>query len=506
MARLRAWATSYWTWIAAGALMLVAFLLAAWSSDSVFDRLPHTEDEVTFLFQAKTLTEGHLIAPGPEHPEFFRMSFVINRDGHWFGKYPPGYPLVLAFGVLVGQPWLVNAAAAAAAIGLLVVIGRRFYDARTGLVAGLLLALSPFFILQSGSLLSHVVALCWALILLLLFDVARARDFPLASIGAGAALGMLLLTRPLTAVGIALPFAVVALSDLLRHRPMLGRYLLMALGGLPFAISLLVYNDLTTGSPFRSAYELWWSYDRIGFGPEYGINGHSLGDAIRNTRSNLDDLSSVFLGWPWRWSLMPAVVAVAVGAWRLRRDRFTRQTSADLLLAGLVVLLIAAHMLYWTPGKMYGPRYYFEITGALALLSARGLVWGWEAVRWGSARLGARWRNLRFAAPAVLLVLVAYNLTTTLPDQAERYRGWNGVHRDDLEALEAHDLENALVFVPRPNWQAYAPLFLENSTTLDGDVIYAVDRDEDNSILMRDFPGRDYYRYRDGILTPLSPP
>lgn len=486
--------------------MLAALLLAAWSSDSIFDRLPHTEDEVTFLFQARTLAEGNLIAPGPEHPEFFRMSFVINRDGHWFGKYPPGYPLALSLGVLAGRPWLVNAAAAAVAIGLLVVIGRRFYDARTALIAALLLVLSPFFILQSGSLLSHVVALCWVLLLVLLFDVARTRDFPPAALGTGMAVGMLLLTRPLTAVGIALPFAVVVLIDLLRGRPLLGRYLLMALGGLPFLIFLLAYNDATTGSPIRSAYELWWSYDRIGFGPEYGVNGHSLSDAIRNTRSNLEDLSYMLFGWPWRWSLMPAMVAAAISAWRLRRDGFTRAISADLLLAGIVVSLVAVHMLYWTPGKMYGPRYYFEAIGALSLLSARGLVLGWDAVRQGSARLGGHWRQLRFVAPAILLGLIGYNLTVTLPEQADRYRGWNGVHRGDLEALEALDLEDALVFVPRPNWQAYAPLFLENSTTLDSDVIYAVDRDEDNDVLMRDFPGRDYYRYRDGRLTPLPPP
>jgi 4-amino-4-deoxy-L-arabinose transferase-like glycosyltransferase len=323
---------------------------------------------------------------------------------------------VLAAGTLAGERWLVNAAAAGIAVGLTFVVGRRFYDARTGLLAGLLLALSPFFVLQAGSLLSHVVALCWVLLLLLLFDTARNSAVPAAAIGAGAAVGMLLLTRPLTAVGVALPFAAVALIDLLRRRPMLGRYALMALGLLPFAVLLLAYNDATTGSPFRSAYELWWSYDRIGFGPEYGVNGHSIGDAIRNTRSNLDDLSAVLFGWPRRLSLLPVGLAALAAAWRIRREGFTRATGLDLLLAGVVVSVVAVHMLYWTPG-------------------------------------------------------------------------------------------NALVFVPRPNWQAYAPLFLENSTTLDGDVIYAVDRgDERNVILMREFPGRIYYRYQDGDLSRLPGP
>ena len=486
-------------------LMLVAFGFAAWSSASVFDRLPRTEDEVTFVFQAKTVAEGHIIAPGPEHGEFFFMSFVIVQDGQWFGKYPPGYPLILSLGILLDRPWLVNAVAAAVAIGLLVVIGKRFYDLRTALVAGALLTLSPFFVIQSGSLLSHVVALCWVLVMLLLVDVLRTRHLPLAALGAGAAGGMLLLTRPLTAVGIALPFLVLAAIDLSGRRPLLRRYALVALGALPFTVALLLYNDATTGSPLRSAYELWWEYDRIGFGPEYGVNGHSFDDAIDNTRVNLRALSNVLFGWPRRLSLLPVGVALVLAGWRIRRGRFSRQSTADLLLVGMVVGLVGVHMLYWTSGRMYGPRYYFEIIGALSLLGARGIVLAWEHAGSLMRRLNESLRPVRLVVPALVVALVGYNLLVTLPAEAERYRDWNGVHREDLEALQAAELENAVVFVPRPNWQAYAPLFLENSTTLDGEVIYAVDRgDERIPTLMRDFPVRRYYRYRDGVLIPLD--
>jgi hypothetical protein len=173
----------------------------------------------------------------------------------------------------------------------------------------------------------------------------------------------------------------------------------------------------------------------------------------------------------------------------------------------MVVGLIAVHLLYWTPGKMYGPRYYFEIIGALSLLSARGLVWLWDVAGRALSRFGVTGLVIRLAAPAGLALLVGYNLLVTLPDEADRYRGWNGVTDADLQRLEDEELENALVFVPRPNWQAYAPLFLANSTELDGGVVYAVDRgDERNPILMRDFPDRGYYRYADGRLAPLTAP
>ena len=486
-------------------MMVVVFAFAAWSSASIFDRLPRTEDEVTFLFQAKTISEGRLIAPGPEHGEFFFMSFVIVQDGQWFGKYPPGYPAVLSAGVLVGQPWLVNAAAAAIAAGLLVVVGERYYDLRTALLGGLLMALSPFFIIQSGSLLSHVVTLCWALALLLLFDLMRDRDRPFAAFGVGVAAGALLLTRPLTAIGILLPLALVAAVDLVRRKSTLRRYSLALLSFLPFALALLLYNDATTGDPLKSAYELWWPYDRVGFGPEYGVNGHTFDDAIDNLRANLRDLATVLFGWPGRTSFLPVILAIALALWRSRRGNPSRAGTADLILIGTVVSVIGVHLFYWTSGRMYGPRYYFEIIGALSLLGARGLIWCWDEVTGIACRMAKQARPLQLPLGIGLAALAGYSLLVTLPEQADLYRGWNGVHRGDLETLKAADLENALVFVPRPNWQSYAPLFLENTTTLDGDVIYAVDRgDARNRVLIRDFPGRRYYRYLDGQLTPVD--
>ena len=486
-------------------LPVVAFTLAAWSSDSIFDRLPRTEDEVTFLFQAKTIAEGHLVAPGPDQPRFFFMSFVVVRDGEWFGKYPPGYPAILSFGVRAGHAWVVNALAAAVVIGLLILVGRRLYDLRTGLTGGLLLALSPFFIIQSGSLLSHVVALFWVLLMLYLFDVMRSRDLPIAAFGAGAAAGMLLLTRPLTAVGVGLPFLIVAVADLYQRRPFFRRYLLVAVGLLPFLLTLLAYNQMTTGDPATSAYELWWPYDRIGFGPEYGVNGHSLSDAVDNTRSNLRDLGEVLFGWPRRLSFLPVLLAAGAGIVRLRRGGFSRDLSIDLVLIGIVIGVVGVHMLYWTSGKMYGPRYYFATIGALSLLSARGIVWLWDAVGVWLDQAPGRVRHLRLMLPCLLIAAVAFNLLVTLPGQADRYRGWNGVHRDDLSILRSHELENALVFVPRPDWQTYAPLFLENSTTLDSDIVYAIDRGAAlNTLLMDDFPGRNFYRYRDGRLIALD--
>lgn len=509
-------------------LCLVACLAAAAVSTFVFDRLPHVEDDVAFLFQARTIAAGSLVAQAPPRPEFFDIPFVLVRDGMWFGKYPPGYPAVLALGVLAGQPWLLNPLLGAACVGLVYLIGRRLYGAGTGLLAAALTVASPFFLLQAGSFLSHVAALFWALLVMWFFVEVQASRSRLAALAAGLALGMLFLTRPLTAVGVALPFALWAGFEVLRRPARLVDYLPLVAAFLPFLGGFLAYNALTTGDPLRSAYELYWPYDRIGFGPGHGTlpDGHTLQQAWVNTRINLDALSSYLYGWPARLSLVPAALAVLLALGRLAWQR-ARGTSGgerggasgvrgvpdeawDFVSAGVFVGLVAVHLAYWTYGHMYGPRYYFEALGALALLSARGVlglagVAGWVAARAGARAEGAR-QGARAATLLVVAALVVHSFLNFVPAEFGRFVRWYDIDASGLRVVEAAQPRNAVVFVQRKKWTDYAPFFSQNHPSLQGEVVYAIDRGAGNEALMALYPGREFYRYADGVLTPLAAP
>jgi len=501
---------------------LWATLAAAWISTTVFERLPHVEDEVAFLFQARTYAAGRLVAPAPPLPEFFSIPFVIVRDGAWFGKYPPGYPLVLALGVLAGRPWLVNPLAAGLAVGLTYLLGRRVYDAQTGLLAALLLATSPFLLIQAGSFLSHVVCLAWTLLFLLGFETARRRGSAVAGLVAGVALGMLLLSRPLTAVGVSLPFLFWAGIASFRRPAQLRVYSPIAGATLAAAGLLLGYNWLTTGHPLLFAYELWWPFDRIGFGPGISPDGsHTLQDGWVNTRFNLRELEMYLFGWPWRLSLVPVLFALVVALGRVLRAsgylgscRVVRAIGEaarwDLALGGLALSLVAVHVAYWAGGQMYGPRYYFEASGALALLAARGLRQAGAWFEWVSRRVlkGGRIGNvIGVGVPlALLALLIGYGLVWSGPRWFVGYRGWYGITADGLQTVEAARPENAIVFVKAGYWTEYAPFFVQNSPLLDGRVIYALDLGtEENRRLAEWYPGRALYVWRDGAVVPLDP-
>ena len=512
-------------------LSLFAFLGATWVSTFVFDRLPHVEDEVAFLFQAKTIASGQLTAPAPPLPEFFEIPFVLVREGRWFGKYPPGYPLVLAAGVAAGQPWLVNPVAGALCVSLVYLLGRRLYGSATALLAAALLVASPFFLLQAGSFMTHVVSLLWATLFVLLFAASRQRRAWGLALAAGASLGMLFLTRPLTAVGIGAPFALWVAAQTLLAKRSARLQLPLLLGFVPFVACFLAYNALTTGSPLKAAYELWWPYDRIGFGQGVGVLGHYGPDeAIINVRYSLRNLANYLFGWLLGLSLVPAVLAagvavtrLAVATWRCRTPgndppgvaasapaRLPADAAYDVLLFAVAVSLVVVHLAYWISDQTYGPRYYFEAIGALVLLSARGILCLAGAVRHAARRLApaASGRPERYAALAVWMLVLGLFLNAYadfVPREFTRYIRWYDIDASGLHVVDEAGLHQALVFVAYGYWTDYAPFFTRNTPALDGDVVYAIDRGPaQNRRLMALYPGRAFYRYADRRLVPLT--
>ena len=99
-------------------LVLFSFFMTALVSDRVFEHVPHLEDVVAYLFEAKLLAHGQSVIPSPVPARPFWQPFVVDLNGKRFGKYPLGWPGTLAIGVAAGQPWLVNALLGALSVAL----------------------------------------------------------------------------------------------------------------------------------------------------------------------------------------------------------------------------------------------------------------------------------------------------------------------------------------------------------------------------------------------------
>ncbi len=285
-------------------LSIAAFILATTMAWAVQGAMPQIEDEHANLFQAKVFASGRItVDESPVQPLAFYIPFIIHDNGHVFGKYTPGYPLLLALGALIDQPWLINALAAALSVWGVYLLGRDLYNHRTGLLAAALGAISPMAFMLSGTLLAHTSTLTalvfgmWGFVRARRSTERQPRRF---AVLAGVAIGWALISRPWTAVAISLPLALIALNDLFNHpRRFFRLYAVMFVAFLLVASIWPLYNWLTTGSPTTNTYTLWWPYDRVGFGPGYGrLSGHTWQRGIQNFRADFSDLGVTLLSWP----------------------------------------------------------------------------------------------------------------------------------------------------------------------------------------------------------------
>lgn len=500
-----------WHHILALLLVFFAAAMSALVSRTVFERLPHLEDEVAYLFQAKTLAGGQLTVAIPEPRRAYWQPFVVDYDdsGQRFGKYSPGWPLLLAPGVLTGQPWLVNALFAAMTVALVYRLGRELFGPDTGVIAAALTAFSPMALLLNATLMGHTAAL-WATALFMyaLLRAERGRGALGWGVVGGLALGLLVINRPLTAVGVSAPFIVyAALRALMAARrgpAALGMTLrpLLALAAVTLVISAAIplYNYAATGDPAKNLYTLVWSYDRVGFGECCGRNVHTLEKGIGHLRFDLSLMAADLYGWQlgsitpelqehlrtengyWpligiSWLLLP--FGLAAGA----RRRWTW------LLALSALSLLAVHVAYWIGAQRYSARYYFEALAALSIISALPLAW---VIR----RTGRRW--MVYAALALALLYSLYVYSTPRIEALYRF---NEISRETLDGIAARrDGDRpVLVLVSGPDsgdnrvrWRALGVLMAVTSPYLDSDIVGAWDtlRPGVREAILARFPGR----------------
>lgn len=479
-------------------LCAAAFVLSTAVAWGVYGSMPHIEDEHANVFQAKVFASGNLAVRAPSvQPNSFYIPFILNQNGWLFGKYPPGYSLLLTPAAWIDQWWLINALAAAVIVLGVYLLGRDLFDANTGLLAAALGLLAPMFILLSGALVSHLVTMALLTIFTWSFARARrarrsdqagqtARAHPIGYAAlAGVTLGLAFITRPWTTAAIGLAFAIQALIDLMQRWRSVWRVYgsMLIVFGL-IALILPVYNVVLTGSPFTSTYELWWSMDRIGFGPGIGVTpgGHNLQTAIVNFRLDFPIFGQMLSGWPDVIGVSLAWLPLLAG---LLLPPMSKRDWALMLPSSL---LIGAHFLYWARGSsFYGPRYYAEAMPFLWLLTARGLL--------KVCALPNAWpRRLVYVA---LPLLIAWNIVYVVEPRfltgCAQYRS----ARRAMNTIAQADVHHALIFVQAVQWQDYAGLGWLNAPDLpDGDLIFAYDfGPAGNERLIAAFPDRAVYYF-----------
>lgn len=437
-----------------------AALSAALFSRFVLGGVPHIDDSISNLFQARTLALGRLSVAAPADSAAFHVVEVINADGRWFGYGFPGWPAVLAIGARAAVPWLVNPLLAGLTVLLTHGLLLRLHGRSMANAGAALLALSPWLLFMSAEMMGHPLSLVLALVAMI--AVLRSREGRSWPLLAGLALGGLALTRPLDAavIGLAAVVSLVAPSPRTGGR---GAWVRAAKASIPplawmgvaaaaVTALLLAYNHALTGDPLYTPQMMWtdraWGpgSDRYGFGADIGIRawpgidplpGHGPLDVVLNLNKNLFAAGTDLFGWAGG-SLILVLLALALPG------RSGRRIERMVLFA-----TAAAYSGYWfAGGPDVGPRYWYIALPALVSLSVAGAC---KAARtWGHGERIAT--TVAFASLAALLTFVPWRAAT----KYYRYRDIG----DEIRVLvDRHQWDDDLIFVRAEGREAFQAAF-----------------------------------------------
>jgi len=466
----------------------------------VYERHPHVEDEAAYYMQARLLAIGAVDLPAPPVPEAQSFFLMDSRGDRWFPATPPGWPVFLAAGTLLGLPWLVNPILGGLSVLLAGWLLEHLYDPRTARIGVLLLATSPWHIFLAMSLMTHTSQMFTALVAVV--GVAKAAStfrWPWAFAG-GAGLGLTSLNRPLDGAILGLLLAAWALG-LGAKRLRFPCLAALAMGTILTASLVLPFNQRLTGSPF--AFPLSTFADKhfgpgrnaLGFGKDRGLGwaldpfpGHGPLDALVNLNLNGHSVNTELLGWP-----TGSVLIVAIALFARPRHR------SDRLLLAAIVAVCGVYSLYWfSGGPDFGARYWFLTLLPCIALAARGVLWV-------SNESGHPWR-----VQTAVLALCGFTLVNYLPWRSlDKYHHYLGMRPDVRDLAASGRLGRSLVLIRGksfPDFVSAAPYNpLDPRDPADPGPLFAWDKDpHTRERLLQAYPDRPVWIVNGPSITGLG--
>ena len=231
-----------------GGLALTAALLSAGYVRHFLHGGPRIIDATSYFLEARALSEGYFAFPVPGPSGAFRGRFLLSGPEGLAVIFPPGYPLALALGFLVGAPLLVGPLLGALLVVVTFFAARELFEREdVARVAAALSTLCAALRYHTADTMSHgLSALLFAATLAATARPALGR----AALG-GLAAGWLLATRPVTAlVAIALGLGLLAARASKSRRPAMLLAFSVALA--PGLALLALHQHAATGSWFGS--------------------------------------------------------------------------------------------------------------------------------------------------------------------------------------------------------------------------------------------------------------
>jgi len=340
---------------------------------------PRIIDATSYFLEARALAKGWLAFPIPDPTAAFRGRFLLSApaESALAVLFPPGYPVLLALGFVLGAPLAVGPLLAALLVVVTHGLARELFrrDDIALLAAGLSLLCAALRYHTADTMSHGLAAVLFAGALWAALVGGK------ATLIAGIAVGWLIATRPVTGLTSLVFVALVVARSERRSLP------LVLLGLLPGLTLLMAHQKAATGSFFDSAQLRYYALAdgppgcfRYGFGSGIGCmfehgdfvrahlsDGYGWVAALGTTGRRLW-LHAMDIGNAW-----PIALLVPWALWVGRREAPIR------LLGFSSVALVVAYAPFYFDGNY---------PGGGARLLAEALPLEHVLVAWAVTRLG----------------------------------------------------------------------------------------------------------------------
>lgn len=428
----------------------------------VMQRYPISCDDYSYIYQAKLFANGKLWAQDSLYDPSLQFydcleTFCLRDDqGHRFSKYAPGWPLILAAGVKLHVPWLVDPMLGAVLVFLMLDYADRRLGKEHSRIVALLVTLCFFFCYYAASSRAHIATTFFVFAAFLFHDFGessphRARHWLLT---AGALLGCSSLTRYVDWIPLAIWIGICLLRE-----KRLACISVFATGFILVASVNLIYDALLSGNPFE------------------------VPSAIHRTSTIADQLIISWTGFfvtgirlaNLLWVFPPAVLLLIF--WR----RWWQSTHVKMYVV-LFLMIIAIYFFYPAAAGGPGPRYLLAYFPFLIFAIAYLL----QQLRSNSPVTGGKIQILS------LVALVLANLVFVANETYTMY--W----RRDLQRTTAHVAAGKNIFLLKTGtYKTVAADLTRNPPVLSSaDNLYFTwcDKPERDALLSR-FPGYRVFVY-----------
>lgn len=471
--------------------LFVAFILSCTFFFLLFINLffmqgmPHAPDDTAYIFMARMFAKGKIIdqIPFPAVYVDFFPGILSTQQGTWLFQYPFGHPMLLAIGILFGFVNIIPPLVGTIFVFFLFLTAKTLYGKTTAFFVILFPLLSPFFLENAASFMSHNTASLYLIIALYFFILAiqqkRARFF----IFSGIFMGLLFNTRPLTAFCFGLLFFIAQLfliKGSLSKRFSSSIYFLV--GILPLVFLFFVYYMITTHQTFTIQY---YSVNQELFSSENQPFLTYIVKRINNTVVLFKNLSSMLLN-------ESGIIAFSLILLPFIFRRFSRW---DIFFLLALCALPIGYFFYNGTFLFYGPRFWYEILPFFFLLAARGYTLFFSV----------------FPKPAIVFFIIfsAISVTRLLgfiptqdvdtysPQSLQRLSSFNYVDNRIEQMLKKHKITNAVIFIapcPGNHWWCYGSVFWKNTPSLNTNIVYFKEvKDKPIDIIKSRYKDKPFY-------------